>query len=103
MSWGRPKGAYLEDRQLKPHGTNAARARHRYRGEPYCDTCANRPVNRHYAAKPAGQGWKQNTTKGKAEPYTRPVWRVCSECGVRGQVNSKLHVPKEGFRCAECR
>lgn len=100
---GRPKGFYLDDRQLKRHGTDAARARHRYRGEPYCDICANRPVNTHYGAKPKGQGWKNNMTKGRAEPRVRVIWRACSKCQTKGPVNSKLTIPKEGFLCPDCR
>ena len=107
MSMGRPKGAYLEDRQLKPHGTNAARDRHKYRGEPLCDLCAVKAPN-HFGAKPKGQGWKQNKSKGTAEgragSFVRAaVIRACAGCGQRGQVNSKLKIGKEGFLCPDCR
>lgn len=102
MTMGRPKGFYLDDRQLKPHGTNAARDRHRYRGEPLCDICLVKAPN-HYGPKPKGQGWKNNMTKGPAEVRVRVVWRACSRCGVKGPVNSKLTIPKEGFLCPDCR
>ena len=106
MTAGRQIGAYWDERQLKPHGTDAARERHRYRGEPYCDVCMTRPVKRFYAVKAKGEGWKKTTVKTPkrmAEPYVRPVLRACAACGTRGQVNSKLRIPKEGFLCPDCR
>jgi hypothetical protein len=86
------------DTLVKPHGTMAARARHRRRNEDYCPACAGIVT-----PKNVGNTWKQNWTKPKAAPNLRPRLRACARCGKRGPVNPRLHISKEGFLCPECR
>jgi hypothetical protein len=96
MTLGRPKGTYEPERELKPHGTMAARARHRHRGEPYCPACAAIVTPRNQ-----GNTWKQQWTKPKAALTLRPKFRACSGCGARGSVNPHLKIKE--FLCPECR